>query len=120
MAFSDTQTVTVNSVAQTLPRTGFGASSGTFASADGAYSLVVSSAYGKRTRRTIRLSHQKISADPLIPSQNVRNTMSTYIVVDTPLNGYTVTEIKQIVDGLTAFLTASTGANVTKLLGGEN
>jgi hypothetical protein len=31
-----------------------------------------------------------------------------------------VAEQKQIVDGLTAYLTASSGARVTQLLGGEN
>lgn len=46
--------------------------------------------------------------------------MSTYLVVDTPVTGYTVAEAKQIVDALTAYLTASTGARVTQLLGGEN
>jgi hypothetical protein len=46
--------------------------------------------------------------------------MSAYLVVDVPKVGYTVAEAKQIVDGLVAYLTISTGANVTKLLGGEN
>lgn len=46
--------------------------------------------------------------------------MSTYIVVDTPTDGYTLAEAKQIVDALVAYLTASSGARVTQLLGGEN
>jgi hypothetical protein len=46
--------------------------------------------------------------------------MSAYMVVDVPVTGYTVAEAKQIVDGLVAYLTISTGANVTKLLGGES
>jgi hypothetical protein len=47
--------------------------------------------------------------------------MSTYLVVDLPAaGGYTVAEAKLIVDGLTAYLTASSGAKVTQLLGGEN
>jgi len=58
--------------------------------------------------------------DPLISSQNIQYSMSTYIVTDVPVTGYTVTEAKQIVDALTAYLTASTGAKVTQLLGGEN
>jgi hypothetical protein len=37
-----------------------------------------------------------------------------------PVVGFTITEQKQIIDALTAWLTASTGANVTKLLGGES
>jgi len=46
--------------------------------------------------------------------------MSCYVVVDVPVNGYTVTEEKALVDALAAYLTASTGAKVTQLLGGEN
>jgi hypothetical protein len=46
--------------------------------------------------------------------------MSAYLVVDVPSTGYSVAEQKQIVDALTAYLTASSGAKVTQLLGGEN
>jgi len=44
--------------------------------------------------------------------------LSVYMVCDVPLQGYSVTEQKQIVDAFTAWLTASSGAQVTKLLGG--
>jgi hypothetical protein len=36
------------------------------------------------------------------------------------VQGYTVAEAKYIVDALTLWATASTGAKVTQLLGGEN
>lgn len=120
MSFTDPQSVTINAVAYPLPRTSSGANSGVFTSADGSVRMTVSHAYGKRNRRTIRIEHSKISADPLQPSTNARYSMSTYVVVDAPVVGYTATEIKQVVDGLTAYLTASTGARVTQLLGGEN
>lgn len=120
MSFADPQSVTVNAVPISLPRTASGNSSGSFTSADGNTSLTVSSSYGKRTRRTLRLSQKKIVSDPFVPANSVPVTMSTYIVVDTPNNGYTVTEAKQVVDALVAYLSASTGAKVTQLLGGEN
>lgn len=120
MSFADPQSITINSVAIPLPRTGSGPSQGTFTSSDGAVKMTVSHAFGRRNRRTIRIDHSKIAADPLQPSVNGRYSMSTYIVCDTPLVGYSNAEIKQIVDGLTAYLTASTGARVTQLLGGEN
>lgn len=120
MAYADPQSVTVNAVAQTLARTGSGSGVGQFKTADGVYTLDVSHSYGRRTRRTIGLTSSKISADPLIPSQNVRNSMRAYLVVDHPVNGYTVAEQKYVVDALVAYLTASTGARVTQLLGGEN
>ena len=120
MSFADPQSVTINSIAISLPRTGSGVNSGSFTSADSAVGMTVASTYGKRTRRTISLTHSKIVADPLVPSQNSRVNMRCYLVVDQPVNGYTVAEAKQVVDGLVAYLTASTGARVTQLLGGEN
>lgn len=120
MAFADPQSVTINAVAQSLPRTSTLGNAGVFTKDDGNVKLSVSHSYGKRTRRTIRLDFQKIAADPLISAQNIRYSMSTYIVVDVPVTGFTIAEQKQIVDALTAYLTASSGARVTQLLGGEN
>jgi len=120
MAFADPQSVTINAVANPLPRTSNGANSGVFTKDDGNVKLTVSHAYGKRTRRTIRIDHRKVAPDPLFPAQNTPYSMSCYIVVDVPVTGYSIAEQKQIVDALTAYLTASTGARVTQLLGGEN
>lgn len=120
MSFADPQTVTINSVAQTLPRISSGVNAGTFSKDDGLVKLSVSHQYGKRNRRTIRLDHAKIAADPLVSSTSVKYSMSAYLVLDTPITGYTVAEAKQIGDALTAYLTASSGARLTQLLGGEN
>jgi len=121
MSYADPQSVTpTGGSAISLPRTGSGPSSGVFTSADGLTSLSVSHAYGKRTRRSIRLTSAKISADPLNPSQNIRPSLSVTLVVDHPVNGFTNTEIKAQADALIGLLSASTGAKVTQLLGGEN
>jgi len=120
MSFSDPQSVTINGVATSLPRTSSGQNAGTFTSADTTVKMDVANTYGRRVRRTIRLSQTKVSADPLIPTQNARNSLTCYVVVDEPLNGFTVTEKKYLVDALTAYLSASSGAKVTQLLGGEN
>jgi hypothetical protein len=120
MAFADPQTVTINAVDHSLPRTSSGASSGVFTQNDNSTKLEVSSAYGKRTRRTVRLTVTKTAPDPLISSQNIVYSMTAYLVVDTPVTGFTITEQKQIVDGLTAWTTATSGAQILKLLGGEN
>jgi DNA-binding winged helix-turn-helix (wHTH) protein len=45
--------------------------------------------------------------------------MSVSVIVNVPKQGYSVTEQKQVVDALVAYLTASSGAKVTQLLGGE-
>lgn len=118
--FTDPQSITINAVANTLPRTGVGASSASYSKDDGNVKLSVSHSYGKRTRRTARIDFRKTAADPLFPAQNTPYSMSTYIVADVPTVGFTVTEQKQIIDALSAWLTASSGANVTKLLGGES
>ena len=120
MALPDPQSVTVGGVTTSLPRVSSGENSGSFQSNDGTIRMSVSHSYGKRTRRTIRLEHSKIAADPLISSTNIRHSMTSYIVVDVPVTGYTVTEAKAVVDGLIGVLTATSGAATTKLLGGEN
>lgn len=119
MAFSDPQTVTINAVAQTLNKVSNLDSGTVFSKDDGNVKLTVTHAYGKRTRRQIRLDYSKIAADPLVSAQNIKYSMSTYLVVDVPTYGFTVAEAKQVVDALTAYLTASTGANTTKVLNGE-
>jgi hypothetical protein len=120
MAFADPQSVTINAVAQSLPRVSSGDNSGVFQKDDTTVRLSVSHNYGKRTRRLIRLDHSKIAADPLMGSINIRLNAAVYLVVETPQTGYSVAEAKQLVDALTAYLTASSGARATQLLGGEN
>lgn len=120
MAFPDPQTVTINAVAVPLPRTASGVNTGAFTASDGLTKLTVAHAYNKRTRRTVRVDSNKIAPDPLISSTNIRYGMSAYLVVDVPITGYTVAEQKFIIDGLTKWLTDTSGSNLTKLLGGEN
>jgi hypothetical protein len=120
MALSDPQSVTINAVAISLPRTSSSVNAGAFTSNDGTVKETVSHQYGKRTRHLIRIDHSKIAADPLISAQNIKHSMSTYMVFDVPVTGYTVAEAKQVVDGFIAQLSASSGALITKVLGGEN
>lgn len=120
MSYTDPQTLTINAIANTLPRVSSGINTGSFSKDDGNVKLTVSHQYGKRNRRQIRVDFRKVAADPLATGYNKEYSMSTYLVVDHPPVGFSITEQKQIVDALTAYLTASTGANVTKLLGGEN
>jgi hypothetical protein len=120
VAFSDPQAVTISGTALSLPRVSSGENTGSFQTNDGTVRMSVSHQYGKRTRRTIRLEHSKIAPDPLISSANIKHSMTTYVVFDTPVTGYTVAEAKAVWDGFVASLGASSGAAITKLLGGEN
>jgi len=120
LALSDPQSVTIAAVPISLPRTGSGQNSGTFTSNDGLVQMTVTSTYGKRIRRALRLSHSKVAPDPLISSTNVKYQGSFTVVADFPLTGYTVAQQKEILDGFIAALSASSGALITKFLGGEN
>jgi hypothetical protein len=120
MAYADPQSITVNAVAQSLPRVSSGVNTGAFSKDDGTYKLSVSHSYGKRTRRVIRLDASQIAADPLMAGVNVKANAAVYLVVDAPITGYTNATLKQVCDGFLAFLTASSGAKVSQLLGGEN
>lgn len=92
MALSDPQSVTVGAQTTPLPRVSSGENTGSFQSNDGTIRMSVSHQYGKRNRRTIRLEHSKIAADPLISSTNIKHSMTTYLVVDVP-----VTDRKSVV-----------------------
>lgn len=120
MAFADPQSITINAVANSLPRTSSDKASGTFQKDDKTVVLKVSHQGVARPRHLLRVDHSKIAADPLLAGVNVKKSMSVYIVVDVPDTGYSIVEQKQVVDGFIAYLTASSGAQITKLLGGEN
>lgn len=117
--FADPISITINAIAKSLARTGTGVDAGNFSTADRAYRLSVAHSYGRRQRRVMKLTSDSLVANPLISGQNVNQTMSVHIVVDTP-PGYDTTTAKQVVDGFVAYLTASSGAAVTKLLAGES
>lgn len=120
MAFADPQSVTISGVTTSLPRISSGANASIYKSNDGLITLTASNAYGKRTRRTIRLNVAKISADPYLPAANIKTDVSTYIVFDIPPAGFTVAEVTALFTGFSTLLNASSAAAVTKLLGGEN
>lgn len=121
MAFADPQGITVNAVDFVLNKTqsASGNAPSIFQTADPGYKLTISHAYGKRVRRVARVDHQKIDPDPLQPETNVPYAMGVYLVVDVPPYGFTVADQKLITLGLTNWLTVSSAANITKLLGGE-
>jgi len=120
VAFSDPQSITVNAVAQSLPRVSTGTNESSYRKDDGSYRMSIRHSYGKRTRTNIKVDFVKVAADPFTPSINKEINMNVGFTVDRPVAGFTNTEIKYVADALVAYLTASSGANVTKLLGGES
>lgn len=120
MSFTDPQSLTIAGVATSFPRIGSGVNTGSFRTADGLLNLAIAHAYGKRTRRTVRFDHSKVAADPFNSAVNAKYSMSAYLVVDVPVVGYTVAQQADVVNALTLYLTASSNARTTQLLGGEN
>nr|QDH86693.1 MAG: hypothetical protein H2Bulk363729_000002 [Leviviridae sp.] len=69
-----------------------------------------------RFRREVRLSQNKVAADP-ISAVNALAGTSVYLVVDEPKSGvFSDTEIGYLIDALKAWLTST---NYNKVLGGE-
>lgn len=113
---ADPQSVTVNAVAISLPRTANGVTNNVYTSADGNTSMTTKqNVTATRFRREVRLSNKKIAADP-ISAVNVEKGLSVYLVIDEPRAGFSDAEIGYHIDALKTWLS---NANYSKILGGE-
>ena len=117
--FSDPQSVTISGSAKTLNRTASTADGGKFSTADRAHKLDIVHSYGRRHRHTARFQADTLVANPLVSGQNISQSVTLYLTADAP-PGYDTATLKAIMDGFLANMTASTGANLTKLIGGES
>jgi hypothetical protein len=120
MALADPQTITISGTSYPLPRTGMGDANGTFRSADGVVQMAVRHTYGSRVRRNVKLTFDKVAPDPFQTDVNTKYSTSVNFTIDQPAVGMSAAEIKAVVDGLTAYLSATSGAVVTKIVGGES
>lgn len=80
---------------------------GRFGSSDLKYELAVDHSRAARGRHVAKLTARKISADPLLPTQNREYTMSVHTVIDHPLQGFSSAEIVEIVDAFVDYLTTA-------------
>jgi hypothetical protein len=117
--FTDPQTVTISGSAKTLNGVSSTADGKKYATSDRAHQMTISHSYGRRHRHTLRLQVDTLVASPLIAGQNVTQSMTAYLTVDVP-PGYDTATAKAVLDGLLANLSATSGANLTKLVGGES
>lgn len=118
--FSDPQSITINTVANTLPRVAVGDRQASYSKDDDTLRLAISHAVSAkgRTRRMVRLDHSKIASDPFVNGNNRPVSSSAYLVVDEPSDGaYTNSELLENIKGLLGWLS---DANVSKLLAGES
>nr|UJQ85727.1 MAG: hypothetical protein 1 [Leviviridae sp.] len=118
--FAEPISITVNAVAQSMNRTAMGVNSGAFAKDDGSHRLSISHSLGNFNQRIIRLDRKQTVADPLTTGEYYETTDSVWLVTRTPKSGLTLVQQKHLVDGFLTYLSASSGAAVTKLLGGES
>lgn len=116
--FADPQSVTVNAVAKSLPRVASGDYEGAFESVVDGLRLSVRYTPAKRNRSTVRLDISKVAADVLVPSTNKPYSMSVYLVVDTPTQGFTTTEITNNMKALVDWLAVA--GNQTKITNHES
>jgi len=120
MSFTDPLSVTISAVTTPLPRTSVEEDGSEYTSSDGLIRLSANHDYGKRTRRVLRIDTSKLTSDPFKPSENVRVSMSNYIVFDIPPAGYTGAECLAVYTGFKTLFTATSDAMIVKLLGGES
>lgn len=120
MALTDPQSLTIGANTRTLPRTATNGNSSTYTDVDNGVEFVVSKQVtSRRVRTSIRVNSDKIAADP-ITAVNTQLSSSVYIVIDAPVTGYTRAELKDLALSLGTWMSASTAANLMKVLGGEN
>jgi hypothetical protein len=114
---ADPQSVTINAVATSLARTQQGPNENKYTSADGKTVMTTKqNTTAKRFRREVRLSQEKIAADP-ISAVNAVVGSSIYFVVDEPRNGvFSDIEIGYLIDALKTWLSST---NYNKVLVGE-
>jgi hypothetical protein len=117
---ADPQSVTLAGSAVSLPRTSTTTTGAVYSAPDSTIKLDVVHNIGRRNRTTVRLRQDKIAADPLIASTNRRLSATAYMGIDVPPEGFTVAEQVALVKALSDWLTASTMANTTKVVGGES
>lgn len=118
--FADPTTITFPAIgAVAMSRTGTGDNQSSYVNAGGDIHFRVFHTYGKRTRHVARLQFDSLEASPLISGQNITQSMTAYITVDTP-PGYDQSTANNYVRGLATWLTETTGANTVKLLNGQS
>jgi len=120
MSFADPQSVTISGTAISLPRTSQSGDETIYSSGDGLVQMLASHSGGKRFRHLLRINHAKLTSDPFKPADNVKVSMSCYIVFDVPPAGYTPTEQLAVYTGFKNQFAASSDLLISKLLAGES
>jgi hypothetical protein len=119
---ADPQSLTINGSAISLPKIDDRPETNVYADLAGGTTLyttqrVTTDKSGPRRRASASVTREKIAAD-VLTAVNSRVSSSVTISFAFP-TGFTSTEMEQTAAGLIAWLTASTNANLKKILAGE-
>ncbi len=106
----------------TAPRVSSGDFKSIYETSDGLNKLTLSTTTSgsNRKRHLLRIDVEKIAANPFEEARSEPFSASVYLVIDRPATGYSVAEMKKLVEGLVGLASASTYTVVEKLLGGES
>lgn len=116
MALTDPQSVTISTVAKSLPRIGMSLNESDYQSADGTVKMTIRHDSSRRNRHIVKLQKSLIVADPLFPSQNQTVSYSATLTIDTPKNGAVAADFAALADALVLWATPAT---TLKVAGGE-
>lgn len=120
MALSDPQSVTIGANVRSTARTIDNPSSSVYTDSDNGVTFTVGTQATKRRRTSVRVDLEKIAPDPFVTTINRKLSSSAYLVVDSPLTGFTKTELKDLALAISTWMTAGSSANLLKALGGEH
>lgn len=110
--FTDPQVVTVNAVAQSMPRISSDGRKATYQKNDQSYTMTISHIETKgRVRSMVRIDQRAIVPDPLT-AVNDYETLSVYLVIDRPLAGFTTVQVQQLATGFKTWLDDTAVAKV--------
>jgi hypothetical protein len=106
----------------TAPRVSSGDYKSIYSTSDGLNRLTLSTSESNsnRYRHLVRIDVEKLATNIYEESKKQSVSMSVYLVVDRPKNGYSVAEAAKLVEGLVGLLSASSYALTSKVLGGES
>lgn len=116
--FADPQIVTINSVAKSMPKIETSGKKTIYQTNDQLFTLTIShiNQGSDRVRSMVRVDQRAIVPDPLT-SVNDWETISSYLVIDRPLQGFSVTQVQQLVAGFQSFLDSTA---ISKIFGQES
>jgi hypothetical protein len=115
--YTDPQSITVNAVAQSMPRISSVGTKSVYQKNDLSFTMTISHAVSKdRLRSMVRVDQRAIVPDPLT-AVNDYETLSFYVVIDRPLAGFSSTQVEQLITGFKTWLDAT---SIGKLYGQES